>query len=272
MEVYVFAPYHGAKALGMGTEYYFSSGRNIYTGQKILKQMLGHDCFYAAVPQVEVEFFLSKYSRKGPVVMSEEDIDALEVREEGKFASAMLMAISMLSDEGFVIGACLSPSKLASILSTLKGEAKGKLEKRLAPFCHEWIKRQFEEGAHMVILYDDGSSVSKELVDINVCYANGRVSGRARELEKAGFGALLVNGQESILEVRRICRLKLIGNLSAWKMKNWGEERAEEEARKCIEEGVKAGNFVFSPDGEVPYHTGIATLRAIVGVAKEYPD
>ncbi len=267
MGVYVFAPYHGAKALGMGTEYYFSSGLNIYTGQKLLKQMLGHDCFYAAVPQVEMEFFLSR-----PAVMSEEDIDVLEVKEEGKFASAMLMAISMLSDEGFVVGACLSPSKLASALSTLKGEAKKRLEKRLAPFCHEWIERQFEEGANMVVLYDDSNSVPWEFADRNVCYANGNVLERVKELEKAGFGAVLVSSQESILEVRKNCKLRLIGNVSAKRMENWSEERAEEEARKCIEEGIKAGNFVFSPDGEVPYHTGITTLRAVVGVAREYPD
>jgi len=106
VEVYIFAPYHGAKVLGVRRIQYFSSPHNIYMGQKLLQQMLGHDCLYTAVPHVEVEFFLSKYTKKPqPVVMSEEDIDALEVKEEGRFASAMLKATSMLSEEG-----CSSPN------------------------------------------------------------------------------------------------------------------------------------------------------------------
>ncbi|AEA46966.1 uroporphyrinogen decarboxylase family protein [Archaeoglobus veneficus] len=279
MEVYIFAPYHGAKALGIGRRMYFSSAHSIFMGQKLLQRMLGHDCLYAAVPGVEVEFFLSKYTREPqPLVMSEEDIDALEVGEEGKFASAMLRAISMLSEEDFVVGACLSPLKLASMLSTLKGEAKLRLAERLLPFCSEWIKRQFEEGADMVILFDESNEEDRTPKSIerveklawkDVCYAGGRIAEIAELIEKAGFSAAIVSSKESILEVRKRCSLTLLGNISAERMKNWNEEKAEEEAKRCVEEGLTAGNFVFSPDGEVPYHTGFATLRAAVRAARE---
>jgi len=45
-------------------------------------------------------------------------------------------------------------------------------------------------------------------------------------------------------------------------------EHHKKKVLECIEDGMKAGNFILSGDGEISYYTGLATLRTIVNTAR----
>jgi uroporphyrinogen-III decarboxylase len=215
------------------------------------------------------------------------DLEFIEVTEndcipkdidDSKSADIVLKTIELLSTEGkTVVGCSSSPFRIASKLKNVNEKILGYLKK----ICKKWINAQIREGADYVIFYDIPLSrdeyiasmdVYSHIASKRVWYSGSRVLDKIDLIENSGFGMATVSSGEKISRVRKRSKsdITLAGNLNAEKMSEWDQSMARKNVIKCVKDGMRAGNFVLSADGEVPYYTGLATLRTIVATAREF--
>ena len=267
MEVYLVSSYLGAKMIGVSLRNYFSSPRNIYIGQKLFQQSIGHDCLYAGIPNLDTE--LLKQIEHGCIPKDYEDL------ESGK---KVLEVLELLSGEDTtVLGSVTSPIKLASKINSKNKEIMNKLKK----FCKKWIEKQIRNGAEIIVFNDCFSNrdefvshmdIYRYIADKKVWYFGGRVIEKIDLIENAGFGIATVSSEERITSVRGKTNsdIVLAGNLNAREMTGWDQNTTRKKVIECISDGMRARNFILSGDDEISYYTGLATLRTIVSTAREF--
>ena len=174
---------HGAKELNLSIEEYFSDAKNVFEGQKILREKYGHDCYYSFFyTPIEIEAFGAKviYSSDGPPnagapFLTAEGIDSLVAPKvkESKALKRVLDATAMIKeiakDEVPIIGVVVSPFSLPvmqmgfeAYLELIYNEPEKfkKLMEINKKFCIEWANAQIEAGATAICYFDPISSTT----------------------------------------------------------------------------------------------------------------
>jgi uroporphyrinogen decarboxylase len=175
---------HGAKALGLSIEDYFSDARNVVEGQIRLRRRYGHDCYYPFFhAPLEVEAWGGEVlfaddgppnSGRPPIARVDQiaGLEAPAVADSPGLRRA-LSAIEGLAHAGGgdapIIGVVMSPFSLPVMQMGFGPYLELMLERRSLfwqlmavneAFCVAWANAQLAAGAHAICYFDPVSSAT----------------------------------------------------------------------------------------------------------------
>ena len=173
---------HGAKALNISIEEYFSRPEYVVKGQEVLRKKYGYDCLnpfhYGAI---DAEAFGSDvlYFKDGPpnagrpILSSPDDISSLEVPDVadcsclGRVLETTRILYERYGDTVPIPGVVISPFSLPVMQMGFEGYLNLLLMNRPAfwslmeintAFCIDWANAQLEAGATAIVYFDPVSS------------------------------------------------------------------------------------------------------------------
>ncbi|MBX7169173.1 MAG: hypothetical protein K1X74_22755 [Pirellulales bacterium] len=210
----------------------------------------------------------------------------------------------MIGGEKVVLGACIAPFSLPSMLM---GTSKwmrllftAELRKRyLQPllevcqqFVVEWARLQLQAGAHVVVLADGMASATmlpramfedfaRPLVRDTIRQIGGMVAyepvGRIEPFVDAcadlGAVALLIGEEDDVATCKRKLggRLGLVGNVNNMKMRRWSPARIELVAKRALRAGMPGYGFILGNQGpEIPFDVSLDQIAALVQTVEKY--
>ncbi len=228
----------------------------------------------------------------------------LDSRQLKKTIETISQLQSKIGSEKVVIGACIAPFSLPSMLmGTSKWmrllftkSLRERYFKRLMDICQEfvvkWANEQFAAGAHVVVLADGMASATLIPRDTFEAYAlpvirstvgqlKGLVGyeavGRAEPhidlLADVGAVALLLGEEDDLEQCKRAAqgRVGLVGNVNNMKMRRWSPARIELAAKKALKQAMDGYGFILGNQGpEIPFDTSIENIRALLQPVEQY--
>ncbi len=211
---------------------------------------------------------------------------------------------SGIGQEKIVIGACIAPFSLPSMLmGTAKwmrllftDSLRRRYFERIMEVCEKWVQRwakaQLDAGAHVVVLADGMASstmiprpvfeqyalpvIKRTIASIPgfVGYeAVGRVEPFVDLYADSGAIALLVGEEDDITRCKQGLRgrVGLIGNINNMKMRRWSAARVEMESKAAINQGKNGYGFILANQGpEIPFDTPVPNIAALVSAVEKY--
>ncbi|RMF85259.1 MAG: hypothetical protein D6744_01695, partial [Planctomycetota bacterium] len=239
-----------------------------------------------------------------------EDIPSLSCPDPTKSAELVktLNVISALrdgiGDEKVVIGACIAPFSLPSMLMGTAGWMRLLFTKafreryfeHILRVCHEfvvrWARAQVDAGAHVIVLADGMASatmlpravferfalpaIKQVIADIGglVAYeAVGRAEPFIDLLADTGAVALLIGEEDDLQHCKRATtgRCGLIGNINNMKMRRWSAARVELKAKTALNHGMPGYGFALANQGpEIPFDTSLECIGALIRAVEKY--
>ena len=246
----------------------------------------------------------------GMLIREFADIDSLRVPIVHQSAQLMktrdtITALrSSIGDQKLVIGACIAPFSLPSMLmGTSKWmrllftpEIRNKHYRHIIDVCTEfvvgWANLQLEAGAHVIVLADGMASASllprkmfeelaKPVIQSTISQINGFVAyegvGRLEPFidlcGDLGAVALLIGEEDDISTCKRILagQVGLIGNVNNMKMRRWSPARIELKAKQAIMQGKDGFGFILANQGpEIPFDVSVDGIRALIEAVEKY--
>jgi len=211
---------------------------------------------------------------------------------------------SRIGSEKIVLGACIAPFSLPSMLMgtarwmrlLYTPELRARWFRPIIDVCqkfvHEWATLQFQAGAHAVILADGMASATilprpmfedlalpvikdtiKKLPGFVAYESVGRAEPFVDLLSHTGAIALLIGEEDNITNCKRMAqgRVALIGNVNNMKMRRWSPARVELRAKKAISEGMHGYGFILANQGpELPFDVSKDNIAALVNAVVKY--
>ncbi len=303
-------------------DYFAMSAERIAGAQIELNQMLGGvPDAVAGIPHVveDVTAFgvelASSYPNSSPTIngmrlRAYDDITGLRCPTPGQSAqlTKTLKTISILrsriGSEKIVIGACVAPFSLPSLLMgtskwmrllftpALRERYLARLLDVCKQFVIAWSNEQLRAGAHVIVMADGMASSTILPRKMFEDYARPVIKDTIRGISGfvayepvgtiepyidacADLGAIaLLIGQEDDI---RSCKAKLhgrvglIGNVNNMKMRRWSPARIELQAKAALRHGMPGYGFILANQGpEIPFDTSVEGIAALVNTVEKY--
>lgn len=209
-----------------------------------------------------------------------------------------------IGDEKVVIGACIAPFSLPSMLmgtsrwmrllytTELRERYFESIIDICTEYCIRWAKVQINAGAHVIVLADGMASATMlprtmfecyalpvirnviSQIPAIVCYEGvGRVEPFVDLLATSGAVALLIGEEDNIATCKRTLRGRagLIGNVNNMKMRRWSPARVELQAKSALNAGMPGYGFALANQGpEIPFDVPVETIATFVKSIAKY--
>lgn len=238
-----------------------------------------------------------------PLIQDNNDIDMLKVprSEESLVLREPLKAIELLAGKVKgqipIISAVIAPFSLPAMLMGFERwlnlllfgeeELREKLLRLTRDFCVSWANAQLDAGADAIGFFDPlatsdmltreqflrfdfelaRETISKIKGPVAYAGAGGRFQHIIDLLPKTGAAAVVISSKDDLGSVKRNVgeKINIFGNLNNIEMVDWTPEKAEEEVKRCIEQGAKGGGYIVADQhGELPYYVEDRVLKRIV--------
>lgn len=228
----------------------------------------------------------------------------LSARELSKTCDTIAALAAKLGSEKVVLGACIAPFSLPSMLmGTSKWmrllftkELRQEYLKRLLAVCQDfvvaWATAQLKAGAHLVVLADGMASATllpravfedfalpltretiRRIPGFVGYEAVGRIQPFVDLCPQLGAAALLIGQEDDISRCKQALagKLALIGNINNIKMRRWSAARIELQAKRAICQGKPGYGFILANQGpEIPFDVTLEKIGTLCRVAERF--
>jgi len=213
---------------------------------------------------------------------------------------------SQIGSEKVVLGACIAPFSLPSMLMgtskwmrllftpELRRQYFYPLIDICQTFVQKWASAQFQAGAHVVVLADGMASatmlprhifeefalpvIRETLANLSqvgmVAYeAVGKIEPFINVFPDLGAIALLIVEEDNIQTCKHRLhnRIGLVGNVNNMKMRRWSSARIEMQAKAAINQGKSDYGFILGNQGpELPFDVGLDGIEALIRSVEKY--
>lgn len=248
----------------------------------------------------------------GMRIQNFEDINTLEVPKPEntpllrKTLDTIHALHNQVGSEKFVIGACIAPFSLPSMLMgtakwmrllftpTLRQRYFQRIMHICQEYVHRWAKAQFRAGAHVVVLADGMASATILPRNIFEEFALPVIRETTSTLSQSGFVAYeavgraepfidlyadldivaaLIGEEDHIPTCKKLLkdRVGLIGNINNMKMRRWSPARIEIQAKSALNQGKEGYGFILANQGpEIPFDVGLDGIDALIRSVEKY--
>lgn len=303
-------------------EYFGMPADRIAAAQRELNQLLGGvPDAVAGFPHVVEDVTAFGVDLKFPYENSSPTIDGMRINDFSEIQSlrcpapesspvlrktleTLTLLRSTIGREKLVVGACIAPFSLPSMLMgtsrwmrlLLTPELRQKHLARLLGVCQEfvtkWTQLQFQAGAHVVVLADGMASstilsrerfaefaapVIKEAIRTAggpVIYEPvGCIEPSIDLCGDLGAIALLIGSEDNIASCKKKLAGKaaLIGNLNNIKLRRWSPARVELQTKRALALGKPGYGFAVANQGpEIPFDCTLEQVAAMVRTVAAY--